>query len=591
MVELTTTSTASKVTKQMGAARRVSGNRLMTWNRQISRRHGLVALGLYLALALYWDRATIAHFGSNCPCGLPGDPAQYTWAFVWFPHALLHGLSLLHTKAMWSPTGINLAGGTTAPFLAFALAPITWLWGPIVSYNVITILAPVTAASAAYLLCRHVSRSPWAALIAGVAFGFGTYEIAQLNGHLHLAVIFCPPLAVLTVLRFLQDELPRRRFAAQLGVILAIQFLISLEVFFTMTILGGVALIVGWAYADANLRSRIVRLIVPVTIVYCVIGVLMSWYIVALFHASAYAKDTGGFHPTDLLSLFTPMDYTWIGGTAFSQVTALFVAGPGETDAYVGLPMLLIVGAYLARHSHRQLGKWLAAMIVLTLLWVFGPKLWVAGKPTIWLPYALIANLPGFDQVLQGRVAVYFALLCSVVLALWLAERNRHLAAVRWTCGALAAAFVLPNIVAAETSNVATWTNPAFFSTGLYRHYLRPGETILPIRWGWLSESPLWQAETHMYVNLASGYFTTSIPTGWVSPLTDDLWTDTPHLADKAFVRPLVVQRHVSDIVVQRSEIRAWGPVLGAAGLHLTARAGGVAVYHVPASWRATRRR
>src|ERR1700722_7995465 len=171
--------------------------------RLVSDHHGVFAFLVYLAIAALWDRAAIERMGSVCACGLPGDPAQYTWSFVWFPHALFHGLSLLHTKAMWTPTGINLAGGTATPLLAFLLAPITYIWGPIVSYNVITILAPVTAASSAYVLCRYVSKSQWAALIAGAAFGFSTYEIGQLNGHLHLVVIFCPPLAVWCVLRFL----------------------------------------------------------------------------------------------------------------------------------------------------------------------------------------------------------------------------------------------------------------------------------------------------------------------------------------------------------------------------------------------------
>ena len=138
-------------------------------------------------------------------------------------------------------------------------------------------------------------------------------------------------------------------------------------------------------------------------------------------------------------------------------------------------------------------------------------------------------------------------------------------------------------------SNAATWVNPSFFSTGLYRHYLRRGETILPIRWGWLSESPMWQAETHMYFNLASGYFTTAIPPGWVSSLTNDLWADTPHLGDATLIRPLVAQRHISDIVVEDTEVKAWAPVLRRAGLHATATVGGVTLYHIPAAWLAGR--
>jgi hypothetical protein len=556
--------------------------------RLVSGHHGAFAFLVYLAIAALWDHAAIERMGSVCPCGLPGDPAQYTWSFVWFPHALFHGLSLLHTKAMWAPTGINLAGGTATPLLAFLLAPITYIWGPIVSYNVITILAPVTAASSAYVLCRYVSKSQWAALIAGAAFGFSTYEIGQLNGHLHLVVIFCPPLAVWCVLRFLDAVISRRRFCVELAVILIAQFLISLEVFFTMSVLGVVALAIGWVLGEPRVRARIVEAVIPIVVAYVALAALLSWYLVAQLHASAYSTGTGAMFPTDALSLFTPMIYTWIGGHAFNLVTQMYVAGPGETDAYVGLPMVLIVVTYLARRWDQRATRWLAAMLVVTLFWVLGPRLYVAGKPTIWLPYALFQHLPGFDQVLQGRVAVYLALMCSVVLALWLSKVNRH-RWLQWAIGLLAVAMVLPNVISPGSSNAATWENPKFFSTDMYKRYLHRGETILPIRWGWLSESPMWQAETHMYFNLASGYFTTSIPAGWGSPLTDDLWSDTPKPADAQLLRPLLIERHVSDIVVQPTELKAWGPILRGAGLSVSARVGGVVLYHVPASWSAKR--
>jgi hypothetical protein len=550
----------------------------------ISRHHSLFAFIIYLAIAACWDHASIEHLGSTCPCGLPGDPAQYTWAFVWFPHALFHGLSLLNTKAMWAPTGLDLAGGTATPLLAFLLAPITYLWGPIVSYNVITILAPVTAAFSAYLLCRYVSKSRWAALVAGAAFGFSTYEIAQLNGHLHLVVIFCPPLAALTVLMFLDRAISRRRFCLQLAVILIAQFMISLEVFFTLTVLGAVGLALAWLIGAADLRSRVVAALPSIVGSYLILAVVMSWYLIAELHATAYAKGTGAQLPTDAMSFFTPMVYTWLGGHAFNQVTAAYVAGPGETDAFIGVPMVTIIFGYLVWKWERRSSKWLAAILGVTVLWVLGPRLYVAGKATIWLPYSLFAHLPGFDQVLQGRVAVYLALLASVVLALWLASETRH-RWLQWSWGLLAVICVLPNVINAGTSNAATWVNPTFFSTDTYKHYLHRGETILPIRWGWLSESPMWQAETHMYFNLASGYFTTAMPAGWANPLTNDLWGDTPQVSNAKFVRPLVVQRHVSDIVVQAAEVKAWAPVLRAAGLRATATIGGVTLYHVPASW------
>jgi len=547
------------------------------------RHHGWLALTIYLALALMWDRLAVAHLGSVCPCGLPGDPAQYTWAFVWFPHALFHGLSLLHTRAMWSPNGINLAGATAVPFLARGAAPVTYIWGPIVAYSLITILAPVTAAGSVYLLCRHITRSPWAALLAGAFFGFGTYEIAQLEGHLHLSVIFCVPLAALTAIQFLDGAISRRRFGIQLCVILLVQFLISIEVFFTMTVLGAVGLVLAWAFGARELRARLRAALLPLVVAYAVTAALMSWYIVALMSAMAYAKNTGLRLPTDLLSMVTPMPYTWLGGTQFASITR-FKAGKGEDVLFIGLPMLLVLVGYLAARWRRPHARWLIACASVTLLWILGTRLWVDNHSTIWLPYALFARLPGFDQVLQGRVAVYFALLCAVVLALWLADARRS--AWRWLWGLVVVACVLPNVVNPSPDNIGTWHNPTFFSRGFYKQYLRKGENVLSIPWGSLSESPMWQAETHMYFNLASGYFTTRLPHGWVGPLTRDLWFDRPHVSrDAPRVRGLLRSKRVSDILVADNELRAWSPVLSAAGLRQGPDVGGVTLFRVPAAW------
>lgn len=537
-----------------------------------------------------------------CPCGLPGDPAQYTWAFAWFPHALFNGLSLLHTKAMWAPGGINLAGATAVPFLAFIAAPVTYIWGPIVAYNVVTILVPVASAMSVYLLCRHVTRSPWAALLAGAFFGFGTYEIAQLGGHLHLSAIFCVPLAALTVVQFLDGSISRRRFGIQLCLVLLVQFLISLEVFFTMTVMGTVGLILGWVFGEPNVRVRLRAALLPLVAAYAVTLALMSWYIVALMSAISYAKGMGLRYPTDLLSMITPMTYTWVGGSQLASVSARFVAGGGEDNLFVGLPMVIVLVGYLVAHRRWRVARWLSACAVLTLLWVLGTRLWVDGSGTIWLPYSLLAHLPVFDQVLQGRVAVYFALICSVVLALWLAGKGRDAgerevteatpprirwrSVARWASGVVVVACVLPNLVNPGPANSGKWTNPAFFSQGLYKHYLTRGENVLPIESGWTSESPMWQAETHMYFNLAWGYFTTELPSGWYGPLMLDLWFNTPQgTRDPRYVRGLVRSKHISDILLADDAAVGWSQVLTTAGLHAGPHVGGVTIFHVPAAW------
>jgi uncharacterized membrane protein len=549
------------------------------------RRDAALALLVYLAVTMVWLRGALVHMDSACACGLPGDPAQYAWAFEWFPHALFSGLPLLDSHAIWSPTGINLAGATATPFLAFILAPVTALWGPIVSLNVAMILAPVTTAWGGYWLCRYISKSSWAGLIGGGTFGFSSYEIAQSSGHLHLTMAFCVPLAALSVLRCVDGAISRRRAGFELTLILLVQFYISTEVFFTSVVLGIAAMILAWVLADRAQRRRVVGAGIAVGSALAVTLLISIWYVHAELNAPEYAKDLGFlFYSTDVLSLLVPMSYTWIGGHTFSQVSALFQAGPGETNLYIGLPMALIVLRYLCTRWRLRGTKLITALLCLSVLWVLGTHLYVAGRPTIWLPYSIVARLPGFNQIMQGRVAVYVALLCAVVLSLWLASPSRR-PALRWACGLVALAFVLPNILYPGAGNKGEWLNPTFFKTSMYKRYLKQNETILPIAWAATGESLMWQAEDHMYYNMASGYFMEAPPVGWRNQLTADLWADTPRLSDASLLRPFVHERHVSDIVVQDSELHAWSPVLRAAGLRAAVQLGGVTLYRVPATW------
>jgi hypothetical protein len=553
-----------------------------------ARHDGVTAFLVYLAISVFWYRSVVAHPGSNCACGLsldPGDNADFVWWFAWFVHALGHGLPLMHPTVIWTPTGINLAGTTASLLLAVVAAPFTLIWGPVVSYNLLMILAPVLSGWAANRLCRHITGAPWPSLLAGATYGFSTYEIAHLVGHPQMVMMFGPPLAALSVLRLFDGTVSSRRFVIELSLLLIVQIFLSVEVLFTMTVVGALALGAGWATGTAGQRRALVAKL-PVLAIPCVIAALASsWYMLQVLSAPAYAAGAGQLYPTDALSFFIPMSYTWLGGAGLAHISALFPGGPNETNAYIGIPLLLICGRYLITRRHTLTAKILGILMALIALWIVGPILYLAGRPTLRLPYEFLDRLPLLSETMQGRIAVYLALVAAVALAVWLATpRTRPLLA--WLCGGLALLAVLPNLVTADPHNVGTWTNPTFFRTPMYKRYLKPGETILPIVWGYMSESYMWQAEDNFSWNMANGYWVFEPPSSWSSKVTDHLWFDTPKSGDGPLLRSLLIRRHVDDVVVQDSYLAQWQPTLRAARLRVSASAGGVTVYHVPASWR-----
>ncbi len=551
----------------------------------------MLALLVYLALSVVWYRSVVAHIGTNCACGLsryPGDPAEYVWWLQWFVQSLQHGGALMHPTVIWASTGLNMFGTSASLLLAALLAPTTLLWGPVISYNVMMMLAPALSAWAANRLCRHITGAAWPSLLAGALFGFSTYEVAQLVGHPHMAVMVGPPLAALCVIRLLDGTLSSRRFVVQLSLLLTAQMLLSVEVMFTMTVVGVLALVAHWLTATPGQRRELKRRLGLILVPWVIAALVSSWFLVGVLTAPPSSPGATYWFPTDALSFIVPRPYTWVGGSAFASVNRHLISDLTENSAYLGLPLLLILLRYLVTRRHTRAAQLIGILMILLAFWILGPELYVAGKAVTPFPFKLVAGLPLLAQSIPGRASAFLALVAAIAVAIWLAQPRRHMLAA-WMCAGIALICVLPNLARPSDNNVGTWTNPSFFSTTTYQHYLRPGETILPIKWGRLGESLMWQAEDHMYWKMANGYWLFGPPASWSNRVGMDLWMNHPRPGDGPLLRDMIIKRHVSDVVVENDSVARWQQTIRAAGLRPTARVGGITIYHVPATWSDTR--
>lgn len=540
---------------------------------------GWEAVIVYTAMALLFGRHTVAHLGSNCSCSELADSWQLTWPFAWFPYALTHGLNPWYTHALWNPPGFNVAGVTSFPLPAILFAPVTWLWGPIVASNLAILAAMVLTAWATYQLCRYVSKDRAAALVAGATLGFGTYVLLQMGvGHIFMTLFVGPQLMAFAALRYMDGAIGRRRVIVELTVALIIQLFTGQEVLVTMTLFGGVLLLLGYALGTREIRIGLRKLILPLVIGYGVTLVLSGDFLYWAARAPKYSIGIGNAWPTDLLSYVIPTTTTWVGGPQFASVYGLFNLS-AESVAYIGLPLILIALRWICTRWQRKLSRFLAAASVLSVLWTLGPALHVAGKATMWLPYRLIAGLPVINQILESRTAVYTELLAAVMLSLWLADRRRR-PWLKWVAALVAALCVFPNFVDVSAAYDSPRGIPSFFATDMYRSYIKRGATVLPISWGYWSPSLMWQADDAMYYRLASGYFTLTPPPGWPNTgVIADLWNNTPNPADGPALRSLLIARHVDDVVVLPGDMAQWAGVLSSAGLSHPISVGGIYLY------------
>jgi hypothetical protein len=434
--------------------------------------------------------------------GFGPDAEIFVWSFAWWPHALGSGTNPFVTHAIYVPTGMNMAWITSVPVLALAFAPLTVLFGPAVAYNVAWLVLPALAAWTAYLLCRALTGSAWAALVGGYLFGFSSFVLGhELAGHFNLTGVFLLPLEVLVLVRFVRSELGGRGLAWRLGALLALQIGISTEVAVTTT----VVLVLGWLLALAlvsDSRPRLRAAVVPVAGAYAVAALLAAPFVAYML--SGFVPH--GFwdpatYDADLLNLVVPTKLTALGGSSLESVSSRFAGADNERGLYLGLPALLMILLLAVRWRRSPAVRWLVAMLVLGTLLAAGTALHVDGRRLVALPWALAVHLPVLDHVAPMRMTVYVSLAAAVAVALWIAWTPGRLYPRPYVLPALAIVSVLPALWHFPTFGAERPTRPAFFAQRLDETCLRPGETIAVLPLG--GDSLVWQAESGFRFRLA----------------------------------------------------------------------------------------
>ena len=183
--------------------------------------------------------------------------------------------------------------------------------------------------------------------------------------------------------------------------------------------------------------------------------------------------------------------------------------GLSEQGAYLGIPVIVMLIIYFARAWRTIVGRILLGLIVVAGVWSLGAKLHVKGPTRLDMPAVVLAHLPVFDQLAPARIALYVALAASVAVALWLSDARTR--PWQWGLAALSVVSLIPATNATYPGTRAALfhskvSEPRFFSTGMYRSFLRRDEVVLPVPWASQGTSMLWQAQADFYFRMASGH-------------------------------------------------------------------------------------
>jgi hypothetical protein len=439
-----------------------------------------------------------------------GDPAQQVWYLGWVPHALGTGVDPFISHAMFAPGGINLMANTSILFPSLLMSPVSAIWGPLVAFNVLVVLAPALSAFAAWRVFARSTTFEGGAWLAGLFFGYSPFVLNDLaDGHLHVTLLVFVPL----VLALVDDIAVSQRGSpiakgVLLGLVIVGQALTSLEVLAMlaiMTVLGLGALAIWFRSA---VRQRLRGSLEGFGAAALTAAVLLAWPAWVLFRGPRRYRGTVFRSPESYVVWLKALVWPRGGG-----------ALPHEWAAYIGIPLLLLLLAAAVAFKSAVL-RFSIVMALIALVFAMGRTMHVTpGISThVPLPDRVVTRAPFLEDLLPVRFMIVIDLFVGLGLAValgqvrerWLARRPSADRSGLVTAGA----FGLGVLVLVSPALGAQWPYPArqVAVPAVYRSPLIShlgSKSILlayPVMNGFVADPMIWQAETAYPYEMVAGY-------------------------------------------------------------------------------------
>lgn len=481
-------------------------------------------------------------------CGACGDIGQEVWFLAWQQFAVAHGHTGLLTSAINIPTGANLMDNTAMPLAGLVGAPITAIFGPVATYNVLFSLAFAGSATAAFFVLRRwVSWTP-AAFVGGLMFGFSPYMIGQGLGHLFLLLVMLIPVMLLCLDEiFVRQKARPALVGAAFGVVGAAQLGLSSEILAwaaIVAVLGAILLALANREKVRSHAAYAARALGVSAAVFVVIGAYPLWVMLA-----GPAHFTRLDHPltsvstlsTDVASPVVPTSNQMLTAGLASRGDSYVVyttpatpttparpsPDPAEDGSYIGVPLLLLLigGAWVHRRDRTL--RFALSMAAVALVLSAGSTLHFLGHSLrVPLPFAVFLHFPLLNRLIASRASLIMWLFIAMALAVLLdrsvRKRPRHGPSSPYRplrlLGVTAVALV--PLLPAWPYQMSAVQLPRYFSTSGPASRLGSRKVLLayPFPNGPNDEAMLWQALDGYSYRIVGGYaFAPDTPTSTIS--------------------------------------------------------------------------
>ena len=524
-----------------------------------------LALTLYLVLAVaaIWPGLFTGH---DTIVGTAGDPSLSIWALQWMPFALGHHLNPLVTDYLHYPTGVNLVWNGSILFPSLVLSPVTVLWGPIVSYNVLVLLSMWLSGWCAFLAVRRYSKRWVSAAVGGLLYECSPFMASQITVHAQIFVAVFPPLLVL----FLDEILVRQRRRAWLiggllGLTTAAQLLTGSEMLAISVVMAVPALITLAVIFRAQLRARLRYALRAAAAALAVFAVLAGYplYFLLLGPQRVSGALQGDVYMARPAAFVIPSALQLISGhTTIS-----------DSSVYIGIPLLLLAVAVTVWMRRRPAVVAAAVTLACAMVLSLGAHLWIQGAATgIRLPWLIATKLPVLLNVLPVRLMVAAYLALAVMVAIFL-DSVLEAAGRRRIAGLAVVAVALIPLIPTLPIQSSRLDIPAFFTDGSAQRLPATGSVLMTPYGKYFVDYPpeLWEAMSGIAFKTQLGIVYTPGPGGnMVGPEMDPLGKELNAVGDldkpaPSSLSPSVRAVYLADLRAHDVTTVIVGPSAGAA--------------------------
>ncbi len=367
-------------------------------------------------------------------CGGCGDSGQEVWFLAWGAHALTHLVDPLRTNFINYPWGVDLADNTSMPLAGAIATPVTMLWGPVASFNIVFSLAFAGSAAAMFFVLRRFTTWILAAFVGGLLYGFSPYMVGQGEGHIFLILALVPP-----VMFLLLDEILVRQRARWwlvgilLGLVMILQLGWSAEVLACILLVAAIGIVLVCLARRQLIRERLAYAAKAVGLGVVLLAVPAVWF--AIVFRTGPEHIVGAVHSvkalsglsTDLAGLVVPsvnqhfsfgLAQTGSSFVSLTSPTGVLQADAAENGSYIGVPILLLLILGTWRFRREALLRFSVVMAALCLLLSMGSRLHVYGHLTpIRLPFAILTHLPFVKSEVASRYCLFMWLFIALAVA------------------------------------------------------------------------------------------------------------------------------------------------------------------------------